>query len=56
MGSGKRNYSAMRQQYRKSPKKEKRALEVKSDPPKEEDVKELLNLWQKNKSEKKDGE
>lgn len=54
MGSGKRNYNAMRKSYRKHSKKEVSNIqeEIKKASPKEEDVKKLLSLWKS--SQKRD--
>ncbi len=50
MGSGKRNYNAMRAKYR-FPKKKKEKIEEGDKEINEEDVNELKRLWKKKKEE-----
>lgn len=49
MGSGKRNYNAMRQHYRKGAKKDTPEVEEERKPVKIEDALHILEMWKKAK-------
>ena len=49
MGGGKRNYNAMRQQFRKKVTIEVPSLEIEEKAPSPENVQNILELWKKAK-------
>lgn len=49
MGSGKRNYNAMRQQYRKGVKKDTPQIKEEKKTVKIEDTQHILEMWKKAK-------
>ena len=51
MGSGKKNYRALRASTRQW-KPQKKVIEERKDPPKKEDVNALIDMWKKAKKEK----